>query len=150
MRNRSKKIIAIGIIFTMAIFASASVGVAAEVTLAWDPHENTHSNLSGYYIYYKAGSSVQANPDGATLIYIALTDPGFDLENPSYTVTDLMDDTQYFFAVTAMVEDDESGMSNEVSTTNGSSALETHTDAPSAASGGGGGGGCFINSLIDE
>lgn len=144
MRNRPIRTVTVGIIFVMIIFALAGVSQAAEVTLAWDPHDNTHTNLTGYNLYYKAGSSVQTDPDGATLIYIALTDPGFDPDNPSYTVTDLLDDTKYYFTVTAMVNDDESGMSNEVAATNGASTLNTNTGTSAAGSGGGG---CFISSL---
>jgi hypothetical protein len=147
MRNRPIRTVAIELILVMVIFAFASVSQAAEVTLAWDPHDNTHTNLTGYNLYYKAGSSVQADPNGATLIYIALTDPGFDPENPSYTVTDLLDDTQYFFTVTAMVEDDESGMSNEVSTTNGTSSLGPTPTTGTPSAGSSGDDGCFITSL---
>jgi hypothetical protein len=146
MRNRPKRTAAVAIIFVMASIASAGVSQAMEITLAWDPHESTHTNLTGYNLYYKAGSSVQADPNDATLIYISLTDPGFDVDNPSYTVTDLQDDTQYFFAVTAMVDDDESGMSNEVSATNGASGLD-HANTGNPSGGSVAENGCFITTL---
>lgn len=130
----------------LAIFVCATISMAAEVTLAWDPYDNTHINLIGYNLYYKAGSSVQADPDGATLIYVPLSESGFDPDHPSYTVTGLLDDTRYYFTVTAMVGDDESGMSNEVSSINGASSLDS-TPGTSAAVASGSGGGCFINML---
>jgi uncharacterized membrane protein YgcG len=152
MKNRPTRTIAVSIITVMAIIAFAGVSQAAEVTLAWDPHENTHTNLTGYNLYYKAGASVQADPNGATLIYIALTDPDFDPDHPNYTVTDLQNDINYFFTITAMVDDDESGMSNEVSATNGVSAIDqANSGTPSGGSGGGGG--CFIthiNSILSR
>ena len=145
MRNHPSVKITVAIFLILAFSLCATVSQAAEVTLAWDPHDNTHTNLIGYNLYYKADSSVQADPDGATLIYIPLTESGFDPDNPSYQVTGLQDDTQYYFTVTAMVGDEESGMSNEVSAINGASALDTNTGTSSTSSGVGGG--CFISSL---
>lgn len=134
-------------IFT-ALFIGAASCMAAEVTLAWDPHELTHSGLIGYNLYYKENASVQADLDGSTMIYIPLTETDFDPDNPSYTVTGLQDYTQYYFTITAMVGDEESGLSNEVSAINGaSSALDTNSDTSSTSSGAGSGAGCFINTL---
>lgn len=141
MRYHPMKTTTALIIFVMAIFTLASVGQAAEITLAWNPHEFSR----GYNIYYKAGSSVQADPKDATPIYIAVTDPGFDADNPSYTVTELENDTRYFFVVTAMVDGVESGMSNEVSVTNGGGSTDNENTGTSSESSGAGG--CFITSL---
>ncbi len=145
MRNHPSVKITVAIFLILAFSLCATASQAAEFTLAWDSHDNTHTSLIGYNLYYKANSSVQADPNGATLIYIPLTEPDFDPDNPSYQVTDLQDDTQYYFTVTAMVGDEESGMSNEVSAINGASALDTNTGTSSTSSGVGGG--CFISSL---
>jgi hypothetical protein len=119
--------------------------MAAEITLAWDPHDLTHSGLIGYNLYYKENSSVQADPDGSMMIYIPVTETDFDPDNPGYTVTGLQDYTEYYFTITAMVGDDEGGMSNEVSAIiNNTSALASST---SSGAGSGGSGGCFINTL---
>jgi hypothetical protein len=121
------------------LFLSAANSRAAEFTLAWDAHETTHTILIGYNLYYKADSSVQADPDESTMVYIPSEEPGFDPNHPSYTVTGLEDHTEYYFTVTAMVGDEESGMSNEVSAANGAAGLGS---TPSGNSGG-----CFIDTL---
>jgi hypothetical protein len=145
MRNHPSTKIKISFFLILAFSLCATVIQAAEVTLAWDPHDNPHNDLIGYNLYYKADSSVQADPDGATLIYIPLTESGFDPDNPSYQITGLLDDTQYYFTLTAMVGDEESGMSNEVSAINGASSMDTN--AGTSSTGSGVGGGCFISSL---
>ena len=144
MRNHLSVPIPVMITLILVLLVPVAGSIAAEVKLAWDPHEWTHSNLIGYNLYYKAGSSVKANTDGSFMIYIPLSEPGFDPDHPSYKVTDLIDDTQYYFAVTAMVvDDDESGMSNEVSAINGASAIDTNGTSSSGSVGGG----CFIDTL---
>lgn len=127
----------------------ATSSLAGQLTLAWDPNCNADTNLIGYNLYYKAGSSVAADPDGANLIYIPLTDPDFDPDQPSYQVTGLTDSERYYFIVTAMYNDDESGMSNEVSAIIGAgggqnSSINASSDGTSAGSSNGG---CFIDSL---
>lgn len=127
----------------------ATTSSAGQLILAWDPCDSDSTDLIGYNLYYKAGSSAAADPDDADLVYIPLTDPDFDPDNPTYQVTGLSDSVRYYFAVTAMYNDDESGMSNEVSAILGTgggqnSIIDTGTDEPSAGSSSGG---CFFDSL---
>jgi hypothetical protein len=149
MTNRPKVIKVGAVTICVALIIGTASSMAAEITLAWDPHDLTHSGLIGYNLYYKENSSVQTDPDGSMMIYIPVTETDFDPDNPSYTVTGLQDYTEYYFTITAMVGDEESSMSNEVSAINGSSALvDTNPDTSSTSSGAGsGGGGCFINTL---
>lgn len=123
--------------------------LAEQITLAWDPSESNGTNLIGYNLYYKAGSSAAADPDIADLIYIDISDPDFDPDHPSYQVTGLSDSERYYFVVSAMYNDGESGMSNEVSSIVGAggeqnSSINASTDDTSAGSSSGG---CFIDSL---
>jgi hypothetical protein len=122
----------------IVLLVCAASGRAAEFTLAWDPHEMTQTELIGYNLYYKANASILADPDGSTMIHIPLEEPGFDPDHPNHTVTDLQENTVYYFTVTAMLGDDESGMSNEVSAGNGAGS-----PGPTSA----GDSGCFINAL---
>lgn len=101
--------------FMGVLLLAASISSAAEFTLSWDPNCNDYPGLIGYNVYYKEGASIRENPDDSVMIYIPLSEEGFDPENPSYTITGLKDNIVYYFAVTAMSGDDESGMSNEVS-----------------------------------
>jgi hypothetical protein len=145
------------IAFIMTLLIGAVNCLAGERTLAWDPNCNDYPNLIGYNLYYKAGSSVSENPDGANLIYIPLTEPGFDPDQPSYQVTGLLENVRYYFTVTALYNDDESAMSNEVSGmldsdsgTLGGSPSGSSSDVNSTAdssTGGSSSAGCFIDSL---
>ncbi len=76
---------------------------AAQVTLAWDP--NTEPDLAGYKLYY--GTSSRSYQLGG------------DLGNrTSYTLAGLLEGQIYYFAATAYNSSlNESGFSNEVSTT---------------------------------
>ena len=139
------------VVFLLVLLMWAANCWAGEITLAWDPNEGDGTNLIGYNLYYKAGSSAAADPYSANLVYIPLTDPDFDPGNPSYQVTGLSDSQRYYFVVTAMYNDDESGMSNEVSAIIGpadgqNSSINTTTDSTSAGSSSSSGG-CFIDSL---
>jgi hypothetical protein len=137
------------LLLIMAI--SPSSGAAAEFSLAWDPNCNVNPTLIGYTIYYSAGSPVTADPDGADIVYISLDDPDFDPDQPAFEITDLEDDVEYYFTVTAIYEDGESDMSNEVSGTN--SHTETSPDSnlqyvnSNSTFTGSSSGGCFINIL---
>ncbi len=92
--------------------------VAADVELAWDA--NTESDLAGYYVYYKTGSSGAPYDgtgvnEGDSPIQVPLGDLT-DQDNPNYTITGLSDTETYFFVVTAYnTEGHESAYSNEVS-----------------------------------
>ena len=105
----------------------ATNAYALDVTLAWDA--NTESDLEGYKIYYRQGSSgggVLANYDGtgadegASPIEMDVgEDENSDANTVEYTVTNLPDGQTYFFVVTAYdkeVPSNESGPSNEVDT----------------------------------
>ena len=90
------------IIFALLFFTS--IAQAGQVSLAWDP--NTQSTLGGYKVYYG-----QASGNYSTNVDVG--------EQTSYTVTNLQDGAQYYFAITAYdtTRTIESGFSNEVSTT---------------------------------
>ena len=103
----------IAAITVMLILATS--GTAAEFSLAWDPNCNEDPTLIGYNLYYNAGTSVLSDPDGADYIYIALNDPDFNPDLPGFTVSGLQDDVEYYFTVSAVYEDGESDMSNEIS-----------------------------------
>lgn len=101
--------------FFLVLPIAATISSAADFTLAWNSNCNGHPDLIGYNLYYKEGGSILENPEDSVMIYIPLTEEGFDPENPSYKVTGLKDDVEYYFTVSAMYNDEESGMSNEVS-----------------------------------
>ena len=91
---------------------------AADVTLAWTG--NAESDLAGYYIYYKSGTSGAPYngtgvDEGDSPIKIPLgvfADPS----NPEYTLHGLSDTKTSYLVLTAYdSEDNESGFSNEVS-----------------------------------
>jgi hypothetical protein len=110
------------IISTLFLCFQAS-SYAADFTLQWDA--NTEPDLAGYEIYYGT-SSGDYNPadadyadQGSSPITIAIGDPGFNENNPEYTLTGLTDDKVYFIALTAYDNEDpslRSGYSNEVDT----------------------------------
>jgi chitinase len=107
--------------------------IAGEITLAWDP--NSEADLAGYRLY------IQEGPQASNyhfLVDIPLTD--IDPETPSFTVFDLMEDTQYFFAITAYNDNgDESGLSNSVCVINEEQCAVAISVSNS--------GGCFIDTL---
>jgi hypothetical protein len=105
-----------------------ATGMAADFELFWDPNCNIDADLEGYNIYYKQNASVVDDPSGAMDYYVALTDIDFDPDNPSYLLSDLLDDVRYCFAVTAWYGDEESGMSNEVCGINGTYATDPDPD----------------------
>ena len=106
------------IILILALFFSpARSPFAADVNLTWD--SNTESDLEGYKVYYKTGSSgVPYNGTGAaegsspiTIPLDNLSDP----DNPQCTLHNLSDSETYYVVITAYNTDgDESGFSNEV------------------------------------
>ena len=101
------------IIVVFTIFCSCLQVFAGDVSLAWNP--SASEDVVGYKIY--TGNSSGNYNDTITIG-----------NQTSYTVTDLSDGT-YFFAVTAFdAAGNESGFSNEVSTTIGAtSSLEPNT-----------------------
>jgi len=92
-----------------------TLGYAMDVTLGWNA--NTESDLAGYKVYYKTGSSgppyngtgADQGPSPRTLSIGALDDPN----NPTYTLTGLGNNEVYFFAVTAY---DDGGLESDYST----------------------------------
>ena len=91
---------------------------AADVTLAWS--SNSESDLAGYYIYYKTGSSgTPYNGTGAVEGNSPIQVPISDLDNlayPEYTIHGLSDAETTYFVLTAYDTDgNESSYSNEVS-----------------------------------
>ena len=102
-------------IFLFVLFFSAVV-FAGTVKLAWDA--NSESDLQGYKIYYKTGSSgapyngigAEEGPSGIIVPLSAMEDP----ENPVFTLSGIPDGQRYYLAVTAYNDSAESGYSNEV------------------------------------
>ena len=92
-----------------------TLGYAMDVTLGWNA--NTESDLAGYKIYYKTGSSgepyngtgADQGPSPITVPIGAMGDPN----NPTYTLTGLGNNEVYFFAVTAY---DDGGLESDYST----------------------------------
>ncbi len=108
--------------FTFSIFSlflfSQTLIYAADVTLAWTG--NAESDLAGYYIYYKNGTSGAPYngtgvDEGDSPIKIPLGD-FVDPANPEFTLHGLSDTETSYLVLTAYdTEDNESGFSNEVS-----------------------------------
>lgn len=111
-----------------AILMLPAIGMAADFELFWDPNCNADMDLEGYYIYYKEDASVVDDPNGAFQEYVALSDAGFDPDNPSFPIPGLLDDVRYCFAVAAWYGNEESGLSNEVCGINGTYASEPDPD----------------------
>ena len=89
----------------------------ADVTLAWTT--NTESDLGGYYIYYKTGTSgapyngtgLDEGDSPITVPLAVFADPS----NPEYALHGLSDTETTYFVLTAYdSENNESGFSNEV------------------------------------
>jgi hypothetical protein len=107
------------ILITSAIILFPKPSIyAADVTLAWT--SNSESDLVGYYIYYKRGTSGAPYngtgvDEGDSPIKIPLGDFA-DPANPEYTLHGLSDTETTYLVLTAYdTDDNESGFSNEVS-----------------------------------
>ncbi len=99
-------------------FLPANIAHCVDLSFAWD--KNTESDLAGYYIYYKTGSSgAPYNGTGAVegnspikIPIASLSDP----ENPEYTIHSLSDTEASFFVITSYdTANNESDYSNELS-----------------------------------
>lgn len=107
------------LISILFFFCLISTVKAMDISLEWDP--NTESDLAGYKVYYKAGSSGEPYDgtdasQGASPITVAIGDLG-DPNDPQYTLTGLDENKVYFLVVTAYdTEGMESDYSNEVVT----------------------------------
>jgi hypothetical protein len=98
--KRSSRTLIFCLLITVFFFLP-TLGIAADFELFWDPNCNSDTGLEGYFIYYKEDASVVDDPSGAIESYVALTDIGFDPDNPSFLTAGLNDDIRYCFAVTA-------------------------------------------------
>ena len=86
------------------LITSSSLSYSAEVTLVWDA--NTESDLTGYKLYYKTGSSgepydgtgIDQGDSGINISLDNLATP----DNPSFSLTGLQDNEFYYFVVTAV------------------------------------------------
>jgi len=109
----------ISIISALSLFFPPSIYAAytTDVTLAWS--SNSEPDLSGYFIYYKTGSSgAPYNGTGAVEGNSPIQVPIANLDNPAYpeyTIHGLSDTETTYFVLTAYdTEGNESGYSNEV------------------------------------
>jgi len=111
-------------------FCFVTMGYTKDATLMWS--KNTESDLDGYKVYYKSGSSGppyngMGAKEGDSPLTISLQEM-YNPEQPEYTIHDLDDNEDYYFVLTAYdIYERESGYSNEVDTVKYSSS-----------------GGCFI------
>ena len=148
MLSLARYIAGIFIIITTSLGAIAH---AYEVTLSWDPNEEL--DLAGYILY--------VNEDGAGSPYYQLDKVSLveiEPDNPMYTATELNENIQYCFVLTAYDNDGyESGFSNEVCVLNGQNYTinlpqEVRNDVVSFSQGesSGGSGGCFISVSGDK
>ncbi len=145
--------------------AVSATSYAADVTLAWDP--NHEAGLTGYGIYYKQGSD---GPPYGLFGFVGKTELG-DPSSPTFTLTGLNKNADYYFAVTAFdSRDNESAYSGSVCAQIGDTVTPCGGSADSKNSGGGsssnttptssvtpaaysdsssgGGGGCFLQSVL--
>ena len=115
--NSIKKIIFVVTILFCFTFTHTVFSNAADVTVTWDA--NTETDLGGYYIYYKKGSSGAPYNgtgirEGNSPIKVKLEDLN-DPENPKYTLHDVSDTESTYMVGTAYDNDNnESGYSNEI------------------------------------
>jgi hypothetical protein len=111
-------------------FCFVTIGHTKDATLMWS--KNTESDLDGYKVYYKSGSSGppyngMGAMEGDSPITITLQEL-YNPEQPEYSIHGLDDNEDYYFVLTAYdIYGRESGYSNEVDTVTYSSS-----------------GGCFI------
>jgi hypothetical protein len=108
MKYKADKLITITILLIVGMVLLPSCLLAADVHLAWNA--NTESDLAGYKIHYGTSSTNLTSSVNAGNV-------------TNYTVTGLSLGTTYFFAATAYdASGTESGFSNIVSTTAGTSS----------------------------
>jgi hypothetical protein len=139
------------------LFCLATPAYALDVTLQWDA--NIETDLAGYKVYYKTGSSggsILTNYNGTGAyegnspidMPLAL-DENPDLNIVEFTVTDLPDGQTYYFVVTAYNDDIpplESGPSNEEYTT--ATPLDTTPPYVTNRSPASGATGVAVNTLV--
>ena len=146
-----------GCLCVLVLLFLAAPALSADVTLAWDP--NSESDLEGYGVYFRLGSS---GPPYELFGYVTLQELN-DPDNPAFAVTGLVMGSSYYFSVTAYdTAGNESGYSAPVCAQIGDQILPC-TSPPSSdgssggsgvasggSGGGGGGGGCFIETASDH
>lgn len=144
--------LAVLLLFLIAFPPSTSA--VESITLAWD--QNWESNIAGYKIYYRTGSSGSRVPsrykgagiengDSPIVVHV-YEDNNPDPRFVETTLHGLDENLDYYFIVSAYnVQGLESAPSNEAALLRGVAIDDSPT--PSASAGGGGGGGCFISSL---
>ena len=122
-------------VFSLFVLTSHAAGeTGAEISLAWD--RNTESDLKGYKIYYKTGTSGKPydgtgafEGDSPVIILVSELD---DSNTPSYKLTQLQHGTTYHLTLTAFNNEDvESEYSNEVSVTT-NTVIVNHTPTANA------------------
>jgi hypothetical protein len=119
-------------ISVLIISALCAPAQGSEVTLAWDP--NDQPDLIGNNVYAK---DVSFYPSYYQLDTVSLDE--IDPDNPMYTATDLKENLQYCFVVSAYnSEGFESGIPTRSVLLNGQQVALSKSQ-----NSGGGGGGCF-------
>ena len=100
-------------ILTVLIFSlMAACTHAYDITLAWDP--NTEIDLAGYNLYVRVNNSLSYS------LFDELSLDEVDPDNPQFMATDMENNVNYDFVVTAVSNAGvESDFSNEVSVMNG-------------------------------
>jgi hypothetical protein len=115
------------------LILSPAFACAVQITLAWD--SNVEPDVAGYIVYYGTRSA----------------DYDFDVDVGDYdsiTISGLVEDVMYYFAVTAYdAEGNESDFSEEITFPNSGSSPSA--DSPGGGSGSGGGG-CFISNVSQK
>ncbi len=110
-------ILVVIIVSLISLFSLIPSSFSAEVMLEWDP--NTESDLAGYKMYYKTGSSgtpyngtgIDQGDSGINIPLENLATP----DNPSFSLTGLQDNEFYYLVLTAVDSSgNESGYSNEI------------------------------------
>jgi hypothetical protein len=90
------------LLLALCFILSYSISYAAQVTLTWEPPDDSSTEEAGYMIYYGTVSGA----------YSQSIDVG---NTTSHTVSNLNDGQRYYFATTAYNHaGEESGYSNEV------------------------------------
>ena len=114
------------IVCLLFLIYSSPLSYSAEVTLTWDA--NAESDLAGYILYYKTGSSgepydgtgIDQGNSGINIFLDEIASPS----NPRFLLTGLQDNEPYYFVITAVNNAGlESRYSNEFMHDSGSTAL---------------------------
>ncbi len=121
----------IGIALVLILIFFSSPVCAVQITLAWDT--NDESDVAGYIVYYGKQSGY----------YDYDVDVG---DYNSVTISGLVEDVMYYFAVTAY---DDEGNESDFSAEITYPRTSTYTVSGTSGGGGDGGGGCFVTAASD-